>query len=92
MDAAGQTASSPGQADLHPQLLEKLACPLSRAPLVEVGGWLYSTDRDTRRRYPIVDGLPVLLVEQAETVGLEEFDQIMRSQEAGRMTNQDEGN
>ncbi|MCQ4084745.1 Trm112 family protein [Streptomyces sp. RB6PN25] len=50
-------------------LLGLLACPVDKGPL------LYDAERDAlynprlRRRYPIVDGIPYLLADQAETVG-----------------------
>ena len=50
---------------LDPELLKILACPESKAPLVLVGNWLYSTDPNTRRRYPIRDGIPIMLPEEA---------------------------
>lgn len=68
-------------ADLAPGLLEILVCPLSRAPVVLVDGWLYSTDPTTRRRYPVRDGIPVMLIDEAETVGQAEFERVM--QQAG---------
>ena len=49
---------------LDPQLLEILACPQDKGPL------LYFADEDSlynprlRRRYRIRDGIPVLLVEE----------------------------
>lgn len=48
------------------ELLEILVCPLSRAPLVEDGETLVSTDAATRRRYRIEDGIPVMLVDESE--------------------------
>jgi len=62
---------------IDPRLLEMLVCPLSRAPLVVRGDWLYSTDSATRRRYPIRDGLPIMLIDAAETVDAAEFERIM---------------
>ncbi len=53
---------------LDPQLLEILACPEDKGPL-----W-YFADEDTLynprlcRRYTVRDGIPILLVEEAETV------------------------
>ena len=53
---------------LDPLLLEILACPQDKGPL------LYFEDEDTlynprlKRRYRILDGIPVLLVEEAEDV------------------------
>jgi uncharacterized protein YbaR (Trm112 family) len=57
---------------LDPLLLEILACPEDKGPL------LYFEDEDTlynprlRRRYRILDGIPVMLVDEAETVSEEE--------------------
>lgn len=51
---------------IDPGLLELLVCPLSRAPLVEDGDTLVSTDPATRRRYRVEDGIPVMLVEESE--------------------------
>jgi uncharacterized protein YbaR (Trm112 family) len=45
-----------------------LICPETHAPVVQVGDWLYSTDAATRKRYPIRDGIPVMLADEAETV------------------------
>ena len=57
---------------LDPLLLEILACPEDKGPL------LYFEDEDTlynprlHRRYRILDGIPVMLVDEAETVSDEE--------------------
>ena len=64
--------------ELSPLLLEVLVCPLSRAPIVQHGDWLYSTDRETRRRYPIRDGIPVMLIDASEEVATVEFEKIMK--------------
>ena len=58
---------------IDPEFLKILVCPLSKAPLIQIGDWLYSTDSATRRRYPIRDGIPVMLIDQAEQVDEEEF-------------------
>ena len=70
-------------AEIDKELLEILVCPQSKAPLRQVGDWLYSTDPQTRRRYPIRDGIPVMLIEEAETVSPEEFEKIL-AQTGGR--------
>ena len=62
---------------LDPGLLSILACPDSKAPLVQVGDWLYSTDPATRRRYPVRDGIPIMLIEESEVVAQDEFDRVM---------------
>jgi uncharacterized protein YbaR (Trm112 family) len=64
-------------AEIDKELLNMLVCPLSRAPLVQVGDWLYSTDPETKRRYPIRDGIPIMLIDEAETVSPQEFERIV---------------
>ena len=58
-------------------LLKIMECPVAHAPLVQVGEWLYSTDAETRRRYPIRDGIPIMLVEESEEVEPEAFERAM---------------
>jgi uncharacterized protein YbaR (Trm112 family) len=53
---------------IDPELLEMLCCPVSRAPVVQDGETLVSTDPATRRRYRIDDGIPVMLVEESESL------------------------
>lgn len=59
------------------KLLDILVCPESHAKLVQVGDWLYSTDQTTRRRYPIRDGIPVMLVDESEQVAEAEHQRVM---------------
>lgn len=61
-------------------LMEILVCPESHARLVQVGEWLYSTDPATRRRYPIREGIPIMLIDESEVVDEAEFQRIMQSQ------------
>jgi uncharacterized protein YbaR (Trm112 family) len=62
-------------------LLDLLACPEDKGPL-----W-YFADEDTlynprlHRRYRIRDGIPVLLVDEAETVDEAEHDRLMAKAE-----------
>ncbi len=62
---------------LDPLLLEILACPEDKGPL-----W-YLADEDTlynprlKRRYAVRDGIPDMLIEDAETVPDEEHERIM---------------
>lgn len=60
--------------------LDLLVCPQTRAPLVYDGRCLVSTDAETRLRYAIRDEIPVMLVDEAETVPLEEWADLMRQQ------------
>ncbi len=60
------------------ELLDIICCPLSKADLVLEGETLVSTDEKTRRRYKILDDIPVLLVEESEEVPIEEWKEIMK--------------
>jgi uncharacterized protein YbaR (Trm112 family) len=46
------------------ELLEILACPACRAPVVQRDDRLVCTS--CGRRYPIRDGIPVMLIDEAE--------------------------
>ena len=67
---------------LDPQLLEILACPEDKGPL------LYFPDEDglynprLKRRYAVRDGIPVMLIDEAETVSEEEHRRLMGKAEA----------
>ena len=67
---------------LHPQLLEILACPEDKGPL------LYFEDEDSlynprlKRRYAIRDDIPIMLIDEAETVGEEEHRRLLAKAEA----------
>lgn len=60
------------------QLLEILACPQTHAPIVKDGDWIVSTDAATRRRYPIKDEIPVMLIEESEETPEAEWREIMQ--------------
>jgi len=64
------------------QLLEILVCPETKAALIQDGDWLYSTDPATRRRYPIREGIPILIIEESEVVEQQEFDRVMKREGA----------
>lgn len=69
------------------KLLRIMECPVAHVPLVQVGDWLYSTDSKTRRKYPIRDGIPIMLVDESEKADPEEFERAMA--EAGKQQSQD---
>lgn len=56
-------------ADVDPRLLEILVCPITRTPLDydRVKGELIS--RKARLAYPIRDGVPIMLPEEARDLG-----------------------
>lgn len=49
---------------MDPKLLEILVCPVDHAPVREEGDALVCGE--CRRRYPVRDGIPVMLVDEAE--------------------------
>jgi uncharacterized protein YbaR (Trm112 family) len=49
---------------VDPELLEWLVCPVCRAPIRPEGDRLVCTR--CGRRYPVREGIPVMLVEEAE--------------------------
>ncbi|QDT41021.1 hypothetical protein Pan241w_10800 [Gimesia alba] len=62
-----------------PQTLQDIiACPKTKAKLVCEGDFLVSVDPDTRLKYPIKDGIPVMLVDEATEVPLDEWADIMK--------------
>lgn len=63
---SAEQADEPGDdAPLDPGLVEILACPLCKAPVAQSGAWLVCQSGDCAKRYPIQDGIPVMLVEEA---------------------------
>ena len=62
---------------LDPQLLEILACPDDKGPLLyfEDEGSLYNPR--LKRRYAIRDDIPIMLVDEAETVDDAEHDRLL---------------
>ena len=77
---------------LDPQLLALLACPLDKGPL------LYFADEETLynprlcRRYSIVEGIPVMLVDESETVDQDEHERLLaKAASDGITTNFDSG-
>jgi uncharacterized protein YbaR (Trm112 family) len=60
------------------ELLDILCCPESKADLILEGNFLISTDKATRRRYKIEDGIPIMLIDESEILSLEEWIEIMK--------------
>jgi uncharacterized protein YbaR (Trm112 family) len=67
---------------LDPQLLEILACPEDKGPL------LYFEDESSlynprlHRRYAITDDIPVMLIDEAESVSDDEHERLMAKADA----------
>lgn len=62
---------------LDPQLLEILACPEDKGPLLYFAddGFLYNPR--LKRRYRVDDDIPVMLIDEAETVAGDEHDRLL---------------
>lgn len=60
------------------ELLDILCCPETKADLVLDGDTLVSTDKKSRRRYKIIDDIPVMLIDESEQLSMEEWLAIMK--------------
>lgn len=67
---------------LDPQLLEILACPEDKGPLLYFEGEDSLYNPRLKRRYAIKDDIPVMLVDEAETVDDAEHDRLLAKAEA----------
>lgn len=71
---------------LDPQLLEILACPDDKGPL------LYFPTEDAlynprlKRRYQVTDDIPIMLIDEAETVDDAEHDRLLAKAAAEGIT------
>lgn len=61
---------------MDPKLLELLVCPVTKGHLDYDRDRQELLSRSARLAYPIRDGIPVLLEEQARTLGDEELEQL----------------
>jgi hypothetical protein len=63
------TESTASRPDVDPRLLEILVCPVTHGPLIydRAAGELIS--RSARLAYPIRDGVPIMLPEEARELG-----------------------
>ena len=59
-------------------LLDILCCPETKADLVLDDDFLVSVDKKTRKRYRIEDDIPVMLIDEAEELSMEEWTIIMK--------------
>ena len=69
---------------LDPRLVEILACPEDKGPLLyfEAEGFFYNSR--LRRRYEVEDGIPIMLIDEATTLDGDEHDRVMaRAAEQG---------
>lgn len=72
------TETSTPNPQLDPELLDVLVCPLTRSKLTQEGDELVATlPPGAGLRYPIRDGIPILLIDEATlpagVTGMDEF-------------------
>lgn len=58
--------------DVDPKLLEILVCPLTHMPLRYDAGKKELVSDQARLAYPIRDGIPVMLIDEARELGEDE--------------------
>ena len=64
---------------LDESLISILRCPKSLSPLVQVENRLVSTDPDSRLSFPIQEGIPVLLVEEAKELKKDVWEKVIKN-------------
>jgi len=57
------------EADVDPRLLEVLVCPVTRGPLTYDRAKAELVSKGARLAYPIRDGVPIMLPEEARELG-----------------------
>ena len=67
---------------LDPKLLEILACPEDKGPLLYFEDEQCLYNPRLRRRYTVRDDIPIMLVDEAETVSDEEDRRLRKKAEA----------
>jgi uncharacterized protein YbaR (Trm112 family) len=67
---------------LDPQLLEILACPEDKGPLLWFEDEQALYNPRLKRRYAVREGIPVMLVDEAETVADDEHARLLAKAEA----------
>jgi uncharacterized protein len=68
---------------LDPKLLEILACPQDKGPLLYFADEASLYNPRLQRRYLITDGIPIMLVDEAESVDGPEHERLLAKAEAG---------
>ena len=67
---------------LDPQLLEILACPEDKGPLLYFEGESALYNPRLKRRYAVRDDIPIMLIDEAETVDAAEDERLLAKAKA----------
>jgi uncharacterized protein YbaR (Trm112 family) len=78
------TATTDGELD--PRLVEILACPEDKGPLLYFADEAALYNPRLRRRYPIREGIPVMLIDEAISVDDDEDERLTAKAEADGIT------
>lgn len=57
----------------------QLRCPETKAKLILHGNSLVSTDKNSRRKYRIEHGIPVMLIQESEVLDITEWNEVMKN-------------
>lgn len=74
---SNDTAQPPTDERLDPRLLEILACPEDKGPLLYFADESALYNPRLKRRYPIREGIPVMLIDEAGSVEDAEHDRLV---------------
>lgn len=67
-------------------LLDILACPDCKTPIVLDGERLVCTKAECRRSYPIREDIPIMLIEESKPLERSEWDKVMAAHPAPSST------
>ncbi len=63
---------------LSKELVEILRCPESGAKLIYTNNSLVSLDQNSRKKFPVFEGTPLLLIEKSTTLIFEEWYELVK--------------
>ena len=76
-DAAAAERTNDDGAGVDPKLLEILVCPITKGPLTYDEAAQELISKEAGLAYPIRDGIPVMLIDEADVADEAEFDRVM---------------
>lgn len=79
---SNDTTQPPADERLDPRLLEILACPEDKGPLLYFADESALYNPRLKRRYRIREGIPVMLIDEADSVDDAEHDRLVAKAEA----------
>jgi uncharacterized protein YbaR (Trm112 family) len=71
-------SDTPAPVPVDPRLLEILVCPITKGPLEYDRAANELISRSARRAYPIRDGIPIMLEDEARKLSSDELEALRR--------------